>query len=280
MASAEEIAGELRARIRSGDLQPGDRLPTMAELGTSYEVNRQTARQALIALKDEGLVEYRGGRAGTFVRLRPTQRLVRARSMERDELGYYSGPDVQHWRALTQTEVDHTARVPEDIAALLGVEPGSPAVVRRRLNGDPEIREYRQLTDSWLHPAAVAAVPAIAGDSGLGGIYDRIEEWAGAPLVWEEEATSATPSPAEAEALLLPTGVPLLRLLRCSIVTEPPTGGGPLVVEVNDIRMSGEQFSVRYPLERGPSARWPVTPATGNFYTPVTPADPGPPGDL
>jgi len=273
MASADEIADELRTRIRNGDLRPGDRLPSMAGLAEAYGVNRQTARQALIVLKDEGLVEYRGGRNGTFVRERPTERMVRSRVMERDELGYYSGPDVQHWRAITPTDVDREAHVPGDIAAILGVEPGSRAAVRRRLNGDPNIPVRRQLTDSWLHPDAVAAVPVIAGDSGRGGIYDRLEEWAGAALVWDEESTAATPSPAEAAALLLPTGVPLLRVIRRTIVKAPPTGGGPLVAEVNDIRMSGELFSVRHPLGRGRSARWPVAPATGDFYAPPPPSD-------
>ena len=160
-------------------------------------------------------------------------------------------------------------RVPDEIAALLGVEPGTTSVVRRRLNGDPDLPEHRQLTDSWLHPNAVAAVPQIAGDSGLGGIYDRLEEWAGEPLAWAEEAIAATPSPAEAAALLLPAGVPLLRVLRTSTVKKPPTGGGPLVCEVNDIRMSGELFSVRYPLNRAPSARWPVAPASADFYAPT-----------
>lgn len=124
--------------------------------------------------------------------------------------------------------------------------------------------EHRQLTDSYLHPAAVEAVPVIAGNSGLGGIYDRIEEWAEQPIAWEEEVTAAIPSPDEATALLLPPGVPLLRIIRTSTVK---VDGRPLVVEVNDIRMSAELFSVRYPMTRKGAARWPVQPASADFYT-------------
>src|SRR5262249_11136692 len=138
----------------------------------------------------------------------------------------------------THTELA-TLPVPADLAALLSVEPGTPVVVRKRLNGDPAPgrKQYRQLTDSWLHPDAVASLPMLAGNSGLGGIYDRIEEWAGMPISWEEQVSGATPTPAEASALLLPPGVSLLRVVRISTVRAP--GGRDLVAEVNDIRMSG-----------------------------------------
>lgn len=270
--TAQEIAAQLRNRIESGELQPGDRLPTMAELAEQHEVNRQTARTALGVLKNEGLAELVGGRSGHIVRARPIERMVRSRGMERDNLGYYSGANVQSWRLVpgTQTEVGE-APAPADIALLLGIEPGTPTVVRKRLNGDPAPgrERYRQLTDSWLHPDAVDAVPVIAGNSGLGGIYDRLEEWAGSPIEWEEDVTGATPSPAEASALLLPPGVPLLRVIRTSTVKLGLRRS--LVAEVNDIRMSGELFSVRYPMVRKGAARWPVQPATQDFYTAKTP---------
>ncbi|MGC0317283.1 GntR family transcriptional regulator [Kitasatospora acidiphila] len=263
--SAEQIAAELRQRIDSGELQPGDRLPTMDAITEQYSVSRQTARNALNILKNEGLVIYRGGASGTTVRQRPTERMIRSRGMERDNLGYYSGANVQHWRLVegTRTEVVQEP-VPADIARYLGIEPGTFVTARKRLNGDPEVPEHRQLTDSYLHPAAVEAVPVIAGNSGLGGIYDRIEEWAEQPIAWEEEVTAAIPSPDEATALLLPPGVPLLRIIRTSTVK---VDGRPLVVEVNDIRMSAELFSVRYPMTRKGAARWPVQPASADFYT-------------
>lgn len=105
--SAEQIASELRQRIDSGELQPGDRLPTMDAITEQYSVSRQTARNALNILKNEGLVIYRGGASGTTVRRRPTERMIRSRGMERDNLGYYSGANVQHWRLVegTRTEV-------------------------------------------------------------------------------------------------------------------------------------------------------------------------------
>jgi GntR family transcriptional regulator len=262
--TADEIAASLREKIIRGELEPGSKLPSMTDLVNEHSVNRQTARQALNQLKAEGLVESPGGRAGTIVRRRPTTRMVRSRSIERDHLGYYSGNGVQHWRTLPDLGLAISTRpVPADIAALLDVEAGTPVLVRDRANGDPERPEYRQLTRSWYAPWIVEELPILTGETGLGGSYDRIEEWAQQPLQWSEEVTAATPSPAEVEALLLPPGVPLLRILR---VASLGRGKRARVVEVQDIRMSGELFSVRYPIQRQGAAKWPVQPATGDFY--------------
>lgn len=54
--SADDIAGELRERIRSGALTPGERLPTQALLAEEFGVERGTVRQAVRALQSEGLL--------------------------------------------------------------------------------------------------------------------------------------------------------------------------------------------------------------------------------
>ena len=268
--TAEVIAAQLRERIQQGLLQPGDRLPTMEELVAQHGVSRQTARQALNLLKAEGLAEYRGGRAGTVVREMHPRRLLRDRSVERDELGYYSGKSVQHWRALPHPAGEQTrvgrAPAPADIAELLNVPPGELVTVRRRIIGDPGQPELRQLADSWIAPWIEEELPALAGKTGLGGMYDRIEEWADRPLSWREEVSARMPSPDEAEALLMPsTGVPILRAIRTTLLAERGRKT-PRAVEVQDIRMSAALFAVGYPVPRGGSAKWPVAPATSDYY--------------
>ncbi|MDX2594235.1 MULTISPECIES: winged helix-turn-helix domain-containing protein [Streptomyces] len=52
----QEIADTLRARIRSGELKAGERLPTQAELAEEFAVERGAVRQALRALADDGLL--------------------------------------------------------------------------------------------------------------------------------------------------------------------------------------------------------------------------------
>ncbi|MGW5616535.1 winged helix-turn-helix domain-containing protein [Streptomyces sp. NPDC003877] len=54
--SPQEIADDLRERIRAGELRPGDRLPTQAELAEEFGVERGTVRQALRVLQEDGLL--------------------------------------------------------------------------------------------------------------------------------------------------------------------------------------------------------------------------------
>lgn len=52
--------------IRSGELAPGDRLPSESQLIEEFGVARMTVRQALGVLRIEGLAEARHG-SGVFV---------------------------------------------------------------------------------------------------------------------------------------------------------------------------------------------------------------------
>ena len=62
----EQLAGILRARIESGELRPGDRIPSVVNLAQEYELAAGTVRKALGQLQREGLIESRVG-WGTFV---------------------------------------------------------------------------------------------------------------------------------------------------------------------------------------------------------------------
>lgn len=59
------VTDELRARIRSGDLAPGDRLPSEARLMVDHGIARMTARSILDPLVAEGLAHRVHG-SGTY----------------------------------------------------------------------------------------------------------------------------------------------------------------------------------------------------------------------
>jgi GntR family transcriptional regulator len=66
-----QIADLIRARIASGELEPGQRLPSESELVSTYLVSRSTIRKAIGVLRSEGLVvvEQRpGSPRATYVR--------------------------------------------------------------------------------------------------------------------------------------------------------------------------------------------------------------------
>ena len=65
-----QLAQELRDRIRSGELAPGDKLPSEPELAADRAVSRSSIRAAITVLEEEGLISRRHG-SGTYVTHRP-----------------------------------------------------------------------------------------------------------------------------------------------------------------------------------------------------------------
>ncbi|MFD6095729.1 GntR family transcriptional regulator [Nocardiopsis flavescens] len=66
-AQYRRIASDLRERITTGELSPGDALPSEAAVVREYDVSRGTARQALSELEGTGLVVAIHGK-GRFVK--------------------------------------------------------------------------------------------------------------------------------------------------------------------------------------------------------------------
>ena len=62
----QRIQSVIRKRIDSGQLQPGDPVPSERDLAKTHQVSLMTARHALAFLEREGVVERRRG-IGTFV---------------------------------------------------------------------------------------------------------------------------------------------------------------------------------------------------------------------
>lgn len=248
MALWQDIAGALRDAIARGDYPPETTIPKETELMAMHGAGRETVRRAIIQLTAEGLVEP-VRRRGTVVRTRPARTPVtRSRLVYRDDLGYYFDQAAQGWRPLQPPTVSR-GPVPFDVAAQLGVAPGDEAVIRDRIMGDPETGQPIQLATSYIPADLAAELPVLAAhDTGPGGIYDRMEEAGFGPIQWTEAITTRPPSPAEASRLGLAPGVALLRIVR--LASSP--ADRPL--EVNDTRMSGDEFEISYSLSRDTSA--------------------------
>ena len=83
----EQIAARVRLAVASGDLAPGDSLPSVRALARNLRVNPATIVQAYRDLAADGFVEMRHGQ-GTFVQevsdfLRDEERATRAQQMVR-----------------------------------------------------------------------------------------------------------------------------------------------------------------------------------------------------
>jgi len=62
----QQIRAEVVAAIARGELQPGDRLPSVRMLASDLGVNLHTVNKAYAILRDEGHLDMRG-RSGAFV---------------------------------------------------------------------------------------------------------------------------------------------------------------------------------------------------------------------
>lgn len=62
----ERVVRHITARVKAGELRPGDQLPSYRELAEEFEVSVSTVQQALRILRVTGVVEGHPGK-GTFV---------------------------------------------------------------------------------------------------------------------------------------------------------------------------------------------------------------------
>ncbi|MCO6011720.1 GntR family transcriptional regulator [Actinoallomurus purpureus] len=256
-AKYREIADDLRRRITAGEWLPGTTLPGYAGLVAEYGVGRGVISEALSMLEAEGLISVVKRRGITVRERGARRRLQRGSLVARDPARGYvmpaaSGPD-EPWQAHGQPKRE-TVPITERAAELLGVDPGTPILRRRRVTsptGEPPF----QLVDTWIHPRGVADAPQVAGrDTGPGGYLDRLEEAGHGPISWTEYMRPRMPSPDEARQVDMPLAMPVLELARVGVsaLTKSP-------IEVTVCVIPGDRVEVVTQLRRAPSARWPQT---------------------
>ncbi|GAB1335755.1 GntR family transcriptional regulator [Streptomyces sp. E-15] len=239
----QRIAAELRAAVEAGRYGPGDRLPGENNLMAVHGVARMTARQALGVLQAEGIAEARKG-AGVFVRdFRP----VRRRGIERLARAQW-GEGRSVWsadigdRELVVDSVEVSEGVaPAVVAAVMGLEEGVTVCIRRRrfvLDGKPVL-----LSTSYLPADLVAGSPITRPETGPGGTYARLADLGHGPVRFREEIRSRMPAQGEAERLALPSGVPVVLIVRTAFDTERR------VVEVNEMVLDSAAYVLEYDFE-------------------------------
>lgn len=211
------IAAELRQRIDSGDLRPGDQLPTLPKLCEEFSVSETTIRNALALLRSEGLIETRA-RAGTRVRERPPIHRMPAdryrgkpgaRPLPSSSLDQDTGwSEYRLDKRYERTDAD------EELAALFEVEPGEPLLARHFVFYDNDVPT--QLSTSYLRWSDVAGTPVTdpIHEPWPGGIRAQMASLGIRVAKVTESFTAGMPSEAEAATLRIGAGVPVLRYTR------------------------------------------------------------------
>ncbi|MEU5833216.1 GntR family transcriptional regulator [Streptomyces diacarni] len=253
MAKAyEQIADDLREAIRAGELSPGDRLATEAELSKKYRKTLPTVRQALSLLQTEGLIEKRHGR-GSFVR-KPRKRVTRSNERHQWEKSRALIPDEE--RARTGATEHDTGLVMDDLlfhayyrevqasgdlAAVFGL-PAGAALIQRNYR-----TRYRQEDAPFNLVTSYLVRDHISGNPGL--LDDANEPWPGGTMHqlrtvgieidrMEEHVTARPPTAEEAEELRLLPGTSVL------VVRKVSRDVGDRAVEVSDLVLPGDRTEI------------------------------------
>jgi len=220
--ASRQVAAALRAAIESGELGPGDKLPSERDLAANYKVARNTAREAVRQLAESGLVTAHHGR-GVFVR--PQPRLMRFGQRRyskklRDETGLSPfHAEVRSQDRVPNAYLTSIERVvpPHAIAERLGVNPDTKSVVRREnwYFADAEPMQIGITYIPW--EIAKGSVLARNDELGPGDLYARFEDKGYRIAFTREEVTARMPTREEARGLMLPDGVPVLVVLHTGL---------------------------------------------------------------
>jgi GntR family transcriptional regulator len=239
-----QIADQLRASIVKGELAAGAQLPSERDLMASYSAARGTVRQAIAALRAQGLVDVQHGR-GAFVRTQPPVRRLAhdrfaRRPREAGRAAYLAELEAEGRRPDVEVLAIEPAPATSEIAERLRLEEGAQVLVRRRrylADGQP-----MELATSYLPWDLVAGTPIVEPNPGPGGIYARLEDMGHRLKRFTEDVSARMPLPEEARALQLPAGVPVFVLVR----TAYDSADRP--VEVCDTTMAADRYVLSYEL--------------------------------
>lgn len=149
-----DIADDLRRRITTGVVKPGERLPSEADLADRYKVSTTTLRSALAVLQGEGLVEKIHGK-GNFVR-RSLRKIV-----------YVGGwgtldPWTAAEAAMRVTVRTATVQADSHLTSLLRVPTGSPLAEFFCISHEGDDRTVWPASTSratWRQPGCWATTP-------------------------------------------------------------------------------------------------------------------------
>ncbi|MDJ0461498.1 GntR family transcriptional regulator [Streptomyces sp. H27-C3] len=255
MAKAyERIADDLRQLIRTGQLNPGDRLPSETTLVEQYGKSLPTLRQALSLLQAEGLVEKKHGR-GNFVR-RPRTMVERTNGRHQWEKDRARAPELaraqtgatEHDTGLELNDlVFHAAyreiKADKQLADSFGVPEGTALIermyrTRYRAEGAPF-----NLVCSHLVRDLVAENPDLLDatkEPWPGGTQNQLYTVGIELDRIEERITARPPTAEEAEELDLPPGTAVLVLRKTSIDTDDRA------VEISDVILPGDRTEMLF----------------------------------
>lgn len=234
----QQVAAAIREAILTGDFAPDSLLPSEAQLMARYGVSRPTVRNAIAALRAEGLIDVRHGK-GSFVRSDGQPALTLERRISRTSEGKFVLPNGDVWQEAEEpnTYRTHTAK---DTGRLLQLGEEEALFGCDRLLTD--LGTGTRAMHRTLVPFEIAeAVPLLGKEpcKPPAAIYWVLTQ-AGHKLSWTETVRARMPLPDERTTLQLSDATPILHMARVTHGTDDR----PLILE--ELRIGADRAELAY----------------------------------
>lgn len=232
-----QVAEQIRARIESGDLAPGDRLPSVSDIASEWGGSSRLATDAYRVLVEEGIVVSRHG-AGHYVRGHDSPEILVRQHRRRSEDSPFAQGAAEQGAVGTWQHDSTTEKATAAVAARLGLTEGDPVMHTSYvyLADDRPV----QLAESWeplaLTGQSLIALPEVGPYAGV-GVAARMRVLSievGDPV---ERVRARMASRQEAQALGMTPPGPVLAIERTYY---DQATGRP--VETADIVMRGDRW--------------------------------------
>ncbi|WP_127553417.1 GntR family transcriptional regulator [Actinoplanes sp. OR16] len=234
-----QISNQLKERVRRGDWQPGERLPSIPAMAEMFGVAKQTVQRAVDQLRVEGILITKPG-SGTYVRgtRRRLNRLSRGRyGLHR---GYHADLAARYRQQLVRVGREPA---PPEVADAFGVRDGTELLVRRHVVRTDEATV--ELGASWFRVTDASGTSLERLEAFGRPLYQEAEEAIGRRYAQATDTISARqPSREEAEILQIRPDTPVLHLLhvafdesRKPIEVAQATWPGPMTTLTEEYRI-------------------------------------------
>ncbi|MEU6492229.1 GntR family transcriptional regulator [Streptomyces sp. NPDC046984] len=234
----QQVAAAIREAILSGEFAPGSLLPSEAQLMERYGVSRPTVRNAIAALRAEGLIDVRHGK-GSFVRTSGQPHLTIERRISHTSEGKFVMPNGDLWQEAEPPSTYRT-RTTKETGRLLQLGEEEALFGCDRLLVDPSTGT--RAMHRTLIPFEVAeAVPLLGKEpcKPPAAIYWVLTQ-AGHTLSWTETVRAGMPLPDERTTLQLPDATPVLHVARIAHDADDR----PLFLE--ELRLGADRAELAY----------------------------------
>jgi GntR family transcriptional regulator len=242
-AAYATIADHYRQLIKSGDLPGGSKLPSERELCNEWGVSAITARAAVRALRDEGLVYGVRGK-GSFVR----KTIPLIRDAPRRYWRPHNEATYRHEasKAGRTVEVEHETtqtRASADVAERLGISEGDEVMETSYLiTMDQQPISMSLCWEPYALVGGTEIEDPHEGPHAGRGIVPRFDSMGHHVDEVEEVLNVRMPGPAETMQLDIPPGVPVVTIRQTFRAGEVP-------VETADITFPGDRYELHYRME-------------------------------